>query len=316
MEPEKVVEITGFEPVTSSMPLKASQAQRIYRRARSQRIRERLGSRGDTIGDRNRGHVSRREVTLPVNVTENDSRRSSQFVKSDNRESATPASPPANSHDGSIRNCIGLAIPKEHKNGPVPRARESGRSCSQAPSVLYDGFARKEAQMDLQTRCTEYLANRRATYEERKRRFRDVAQVLVREIGLASGDTLVDLGAGHCQFDFFLRAEIGWMGRYVPIDGSFDGTDLETWEPKGQADVYVLMETVEHLDDPLRLLRILNPRRGIVLTTPNPATVDVLKCDPDHRSQVSAQELREMGYSVREVTYFGVQRDTLLAWRT
>lgn len=168
----------------------------------------------------------------------------------------------------------------------------------------------------LQDHCREYLNGRRATYEMRRTRFEAVARVMKNAFGLTDADTVFDLGAGHCQFDYFLRVECEWRGVYVPIDGHIDGTDLQTWAPpKKQPDIYVLTEILEHLPWPLELLARLKPRKGIVLTTPNVEVVDVLACDPDHHSVVRACDLRRRRFEVRAHGFFGHDRDTLLAWR-
>lgn len=168
---------------------------------------------------------------------------------------------------------------------------------------------------DLQERCQTYLAGRRARYEDRRSRFGAVGQLLL-ELGLAPGDVIYDLGAGHCQFDYFLRVEMRWRGVYVPVDGAIDGTDLDTWTPFGeQADFYILMETLEHLHEPMLLLERLQPRKGIVLTTPNEAVVRTLEVDEDHRSVVPEGELRLAGFEIVPMNMFGKAGDTLLAWR-
>lgn len=167
----------------------------------------------------------------------------------------------------------------------------------------------------LQQRCQDYLANRRATYHQRMRRFGVVTCVL-KELGLSLGDVVFDLGAGHCQFDRYLRCEESWSGVYVPVDGAIDGTDLQTWEPKVQPDFFVLQETLEHLEQPFALLDRLAPRKGLVLTTPNCEVVDVRACDPDHRSVVHPQRLTWRGFTLERWGFFGKANDTLVAWRT
>lgn len=168
----------------------------------------------------------------------------------------------------------------------------------------------------LHARCKEYIANRRATYEMRMKRFALVAHLLEVVCRLSNEHTLFDLGAGHCQFDYFLRTERDWRGVYVPVDGAIDGTDLQTWRPRVQPDAYVLMEVLEHLNAPLVLLDRLKPRRGVIITVPNPAKVDVLGCDSDHRSIITRKDLESRGFRVRAHSFFGKQYDTLVAWRS
>jgi hypothetical protein len=161
--------------------------------------------------------------------------------------------------------------------------------------------------------CRAYLAGRRATYEMREARFRLVHDRM-EELGLTDNDVVFDLGAGHCQFDYFLRHQ-HWQGVYVPVDGSIDGTDLNLWTPKMQPDFFVLSEVLEHLEIPYNLLRRLAPRKGIVLTTPNPAVVDVLACDEDHKRVIEPKVLVEMGFTVEAYQCFGKEQDTLVAWK-
>jgi hypothetical protein len=171
------------------------------------------------------------------------------------------------------------------------------------------------AQKPLMKRCQEYVAARRATYDMRRERFCAVADVLDSRFNLSDTDIIYDLGAGHCQFDYYLRAERNWRGIYVPIDGHIDGTNLQTWKPKQQPDIYVIMEFVEHLRRPIALLDRLKPRKGIVLTTPNADVTDVLGCDPDHKSIVTRAQLRRLGYSVYANGFFGTPNDTLVGWK-
>lgn len=167
----------------------------------------------------------------------------------------------------------------------------------------------------LRDHARKYLANRRNTYDRRIRRFAVVAEALKAHVGLDHNDVLYDIGAGHCQFDYFLREE-GWHGAYVPVDASIDGVDLNAWTPPPHPpDAYVLMEVVEHLVEPLELLAKLEALKGIVLTTPNHGAVDVMGCDEDHRSIVTADQLIALGFTVTAEQFFGTPRDTLVAWR-
>jgi hypothetical protein len=166
----------------------------------------------------------------------------------------------------------------------------------------------------LMSHCQNYLNNRTADYSMRRARFAYMADVLFMNLTLSYADRLFDLGAGHCQFDYYLRTERKWHGVYVPIDGAIDGTDLNTWSPTVQPDVYVLSEVLEHLHHPFRLLKQLRPKKGIVLTVPNPDTVDVLGCDPDHKTVVTCEALDRYGFHTSRHSFFGKKDDTLLAW--
>lgn len=156
----------------------------------------------------------------------------------------------------------------------------------------------------LQSRCQEYLSSRVSDYEFRCIRFRAVYDEMVK-MGLADGDTVYDLGAGRCDFDKFLR-EQGWAGQYVPVDGSIDGTDLQTWMPPGYADFFVAIEVIEHLHRPWPLLRWMQvmSRKGAVVTTPNPLTTDVLGMDYTHVTPVYAASLEYFGWKTRGVNLF------------
>ncbi|MGH8886948.1 MAG: hypothetical protein ACRDYX_17625 [Egibacteraceae bacterium] len=46
----------------------------------------------------------------------------------------------------------------------------------------------------------------------------------LRERGLTNTDALVDVAAGRTELDYCLRQELGWRGRYIPIDSGIDGT--------------------------------------------------------------------------------------------
>jgi hypothetical protein len=169
----------------------------------------------------------------------------------------------------------------------------------------------------LQERCKTYLEGRRATYADRRRRFQVVGDLLVHHLDLQPGDVVVDLGAGHCQLDFYLRAEMGWQGVYVPVDGVL-GTDLDSFSPREMGfvpDVVVCMETLEHLKDPERLLGLIYAKRGVLVTTPNAKVVDVLGCDKDHRSVVTEEMLHSRGFTTEEHQMFGTPKDTVVAWR-
>jgi hypothetical protein len=165
------------------------------------------------------------------------------------------------------------------------------------------------------TKWTHYRDTRKGTYEFRARtRYKAVADRLF-ALGMNNRHTLVDVGAGTCQFGQYLR-ERGWRGEYIPIDAVIDGTDLETWTAR-PADYMVSIEVVEHVHSPYRLLdtMVRNARRAIVITTPNHEAVDVIGCDPTHVSVVPAWALEGDGFTVERASWFGVPDDTLLAWR-
>ncbi|HWF03558.1 MAG TPA: hypothetical protein VHA06_07725 [Candidatus Angelobacter sp.] len=160
-----------------------------------------------------------------------------------------------------------------------------------------------------------YLKTRKGTYQFRAQtRYKGVAEMLVR-MGLSDDHLIVDVGAGSCHFDHYLRTELGWNGRYLPIDAVIDGTDLETWEPRSSADFMVAIEVVEHLHNSAQMLGNLRAysRIGSVITTPNPEVVDVLGCDPTHVSVITRELLQEQGWIVSSHSFFHQPHDTLLA---
>lgn len=154
--------------------------------------------------------------------------------------------------------------------------------------------------------CDEYLAGRTGSYEQRAVRYRAAADWL-RDNGLDDSMTVVDVGAGMTEFDYCLRAEYGWRGRYVPVDGGIDGTDLNWWVPRRQADFFVALEIIEHLTEWSKLLFCMQgmANRGVVLSTPNPNTTDVLGMDSTHVVAVQPDDLRLMGFEVTEATFYG-----------
>jgi SAM-dependent methyltransferase len=169
----------------------------------------------------------------------------------------------------------------------------------------------------------EYRDSRRATYEYRAQtRYRGVADKLF-EMGLEDWHTVLDVGAGTCQFGRYLR-ERGWRGLYSPVDAVIDGVNLESFRLPFcvRVDYVVCMEVLEHLHNWEWLFSMIDSvaRRGFVLTTPNPEVVDVLKCDPTHVSVIHPGWLECRGMTVERRSWFSTkdnpgQLDTLLAWR-
>lgn len=159
-----------------------------------------------------------------------------------------------------------------------------------------------------------YRDTRRGDYEFRSQtRYKGVADRLF-AIGLNDRHSVLDVGAGTCQFGHSLW-ERQWFGEYKPVDAVIDGRDLETYEAE-RADFIVCIEVLEHLHNPLRLLDIMMraARRAVVITTPNNMAVDVIACDPTHVSVITACDLLERGFTVERHSWFGVPDDTLLGW--
>jgi hypothetical protein len=154
--------------------------------------------------------------------------------------------------------------------------------------------------------CDQYLSDRTGKYEYRAVRYRAAAEWMIVN-GLTHNDTVVDVGAGMTEFDFCLRTEYNWRGRYIPVDGGIDGTDLNVWVPPREAHYFVALEILEHLLDPLRLAKELLDKatRGVVVSTPNPRTTDVIGMDPTHVSEVNVADLESVGFYVSEETFYG-----------
>lgn len=170
-------------------------------------------------------------------------------------------------------------------------------------------------QADVHQECNKYLAERTSSYWFRCRRYKAVAEKLI-ELGLSDKDTIYDLGAGRCDFDFYLRVTKRWRGRYIPVDGSIDGTNLETLTLPKPADWHVAIEVIEHIHKMDRFVDVLkSAKRGCVITTPNPHVVNVLSMDPTHVREVFAYELHNAGFQTKMCSLFGKLNDSILAWR-
>ena len=152
----------------------------------------------------------------------------------------------------------------------------------------------------------QYLSERTGCYEYREVRYSAAASKLL-AIGLTERSTVYDIGAGMTEFDYHLRSAHGWRGRYIPIDGSIDGTDLNTWYPPRIATHAVALELLEHLYEPRRLVDVLQAKMtsSVVVSVPNPRTVDVLGIDPTHVSIITAEMLETWGFRVEERTFYG-----------
>lgn len=154
--------------------------------------------------------------------------------------------------------------------------------------------------------CDNYMDERTGKYEYRAVRYRHAIDLMYSE-GLNDSMTIFDVGAGMTEFDYTLRAEYGWRGRYIPIDGGIDGTDLNQWTPPREAHWFVALELVEHLNNWRGLVEkmLSNASQGVVLSTPNPRTTDVIGMDPTHVVEVHPWELEAYGFRVSEETFYG-----------
>ena len=180
------------------------------------------------------------------------------------------------------------------------------------------GPPRSEGRMvDRREAALAYLDERTGTLEYRFLRYAAVADELFAQ-GMDDRSLLVDLGAGTCDFDFYLRTVRGWKGRYVPVDASIDGTDLADWTPMVRYDFVVAIEVLEHLTCPELLLDRLLPWAGcLVATTPNTDELGdtfVREIDRTHACPIYQHDLENWGANKVEVlSFFGKPDDSLLA---
>jgi len=160
-----------------------------------------------------------------------------------------------------------------------------------------------------------YLRSRVGKYEWRAIRYR-AAIDFMRWAGLNSECLVFDIGAGWTEFDFCLRNEFFFRGRYVPVDAGIDGVDIDEWVPPRPADFFVALEILEHLDRPDRLLRemVAHAKIGVVVSVPNPETVDVLRIDQTHRTIVTREILSASGLVVETRSFYGQPLDSLFGF--
>jgi hypothetical protein len=166
---------------------------------------------------------------------------------------------------------------------------------------------------DLIGSCDDYLSARTGKYEWRRIRYR-AALAAMMQVDLEDTDTVFDIGAGWTEFDYCLRVDGASRCRYIPVDGAFDGTDLETWVPPRETEFFVALELVEHLEQPYRLIREMQVAcsKGVILSTPNPETTDVLGMDPTHKTPISKDVLWTMGFHIYRSSFYGQEDDSYL----
>lgn len=154
--------------------------------------------------------------------------------------------------------------------------------------------------------CDNYMDSRTGKYEFRAVRYRCAIETML-ALGLDDSMTIFDVGAGMTEFDYCLRREYNWRGRYIPIDGGIDGTDLNHWVPPRHAHWFVALELLEHLTNWTHLVQQMQwqATQGIVVSTPNPGTTDVLGMDPTHVCEVHPHQLRARGFTVTQETFYG-----------
>ena len=154
--------------------------------------------------------------------------------------------------------------------------------------------------------CDDYLEDRTGKYEFRAVRYRHAINAMYRN-GLDNSMTVFDVGAGMTEFDYCLRREYNWRGRYIPIDGGIDGTDLNEWTPPRDAHWFVALEIFEHLTNWQSLFHSMRDKAacGVVLSTPNPRTTDVIGMDPTHVCEIHPHQLQAWDIKVTEETFYG-----------
>lgn len=161
--------------------------------------------------------------------------------------------------------------------------------------------------------CDHYMDERTGKYEYRRVRYAAAGDWLIGNALNRGADTnsltVFDIGAGMTEFDYFMRTEHEWRGRYIPIDGGIGGDahNLEVWTPPREAHYFVALEIIEHLDNWERLVKTMQEHAtmGVVISTPNPRTTDVLGMDPTHKTEIHIDMLEDLGFTVLEETFYG-----------
>lgn len=154
--------------------------------------------------------------------------------------------------------------------------------------------------------CDQYMDERQGKYEYRAVRYRKAIETMFAH-GLDDSMTIFDVGAGMTEFDYTLRAEYDWRGRYIPVDGGIDGTNLENWIPPREAHWFVALELIEHLHNWRGLVDQMQSHstKGVIVSTPNPYTTDVLGMDHTHVCEVFPADLEDKGFHVTTETFYG-----------
>lgn len=154
--------------------------------------------------------------------------------------------------------------------------------------------------------CDNYMDERTGKYEFRAIRYRHAIDAMF-DHGLDDSMTIYDVGAGMTEFDYCLRREYNWRGRYIPVDGGIDGTDLNEWRIPRVGHWFVALELLEHLTKWELLVRKMQfaALKGIVISTPNPQATDVIGMDPTHVREIWPAELRRHDFKVTGETFYG-----------
>ena len=151
-----------------------------------------------------------------------------------------------------------------------------------------------------------YLSERTGCYDYRSVRYRAAGDELV-AMGLADTDTIYDLGAGMTELDYSLRVDFNWRGRYIPVDQGIDGTNIQWWSPRRKVEFTVALEFLEHIPYPEMVVQNMQAvtSKGMVVSVPNPETVDVLGIDDTHVTEVTREMLEGWGFTVYEQKFYG-----------
>lgn len=154
--------------------------------------------------------------------------------------------------------------------------------------------------------CDQYAAERTGKLEWRAIRYRRAIDAMI-ENGLEDGQTIFDVGAGMTEFIKILHRDYDYNVRYIPVDGGIDGTDLNHWYPPRNAHWFVALELFEHLNNWQGLLDNMkgHAKKGIVVSTPDPYTTDVLGMDHTHVTEIPKTALTMNGFKVTRETFFG-----------
>jgi 2-polyprenyl-3-methyl-5-hydroxy-6-metoxy-1,4-benzoquinol methylase len=162
--------------------------------------------------------------------------------------------------------------------------------------------------------CQNYIQSRKSCYEFRSIRYEAVFEML-NYFGLNNNHTVIDVGAGDGEFGKYLYNS-GFRGNYIPVDGMIDGTDLNKWIPTRRTDFFVAIEVIEHLENPIEMLRKLKQcaDNAVVVTTPNPVVVNVKAMDKTHISEIRPEDFYKTGYKVVPQIFFFEPEDSLLGW--
>jgi hypothetical protein len=175
-----------------------------------------------------------------------------------------------------------------------------------------------------------YLAKRSGCFEYRCHRYDCTIEAMI-GLGLNDRCTVIDVGSGWGELGHRLaagascdgdgrpadddcsRCRGGLRSRYIPVDACIDGVDLQRWVPPRRADFFVALELLEHLPAPsiLAARMCANADKGVLISTPNPETTDVLGMDETHLMPISREWLEERGFHVETASFYGKPADSL-----